>query len=43
MSDQDQEIYKDFNLVVSERWQAEIAGNVDIIFYPNILEKACVF
>jgi len=26
MSEQDQEIYKDFNLVVSERWQAEIAG-----------------
>ncbi|KXJ11686.1 beta-adrenergic receptor kinase 2 isoform X1 [Exaiptasia diaphana] len=28
MSDQDQEIYKDFNLVVSERWQAEIAETV---------------
>lgn len=26
MTDQDQEIYKDFNLTVSERWQQEIAG-----------------
>jgi hypothetical protein len=26
MSENDQEIYKDFNLVVSERWQAEISG-----------------
>ncbi|KAK3710152.1 hypothetical protein QZH41_010549 [Actinostola sp. cb2023] len=28
MSEQDQEIYKDFNLVVSERWQAEISETV---------------
>ena len=26
MTEQDQEIYKDFNLTVSERWQQEIAG-----------------
>ncbi|XP_027037004.1 G protein-coupled receptor kinase 3-like isoform X2 [Pocillopora verrucosa] len=28
MTDQDQEIYKDFNLTVSERWQQEIAETV---------------
>ena len=26
MTEGDQEIYKDFNLTVSERWQQEIAG-----------------
>jgi len=26
MTETDQEIYKDFNLTVSERWQQEIAG-----------------
>ena len=26
MTETDQDIYKDFNLTVSERWQQEIAG-----------------
>lgn len=28
LADQDQELYKDFNMVVSERWQQEVAETV---------------
>lgn len=36
MTESDQEIYKDFNLTVSERWQQEIAGISRAIVSPNI-------
>lgn len=36
MTESDQEIYKDFNLTVSERWQQEIAGISRAIVSPKI-------
>ena len=31
LTEQDQEIYKDFNLTISERWQQETAGKYYIL------------
>lgn len=31
MTEGDQDIYKDFNLTVSERWQQEIAGKWKLV------------
>lgn len=45
MTESDQEIYKDFNLTVSERWQQEIAGispNIEN-FHANFLYSAAEF
>ncbi len=28
MTEQDQEVYKNFNIVISERWQQEIADTI---------------
>lgn len=42
MTENDQEIYKDFNLTVSERWQQEIAGISRAIVSPNfVIIPAC--
>lgn len=50
MTEGDQEIYKDFNLTVSERWQQEIAGISRAIvslnienFHANFLYSAAEF
>ena len=32
MSEADQELYKNFPIVISERWQQEITGKANVVF-----------